>query len=1240
MKRRIIQTMIHKPKFPLHLFFAIGFLVMRLDVQSQVVRSGTDGNLDQAASWTGAVVPGSTDIARWQSGSSTATQTVGAGVSFLGISITNPGANVTIGSGTGSLTLGTSGIDLSASSNRTLTINAAVILSGNQTWTTSSSFTDNTAQITIGSGVISGNGRLTIAGSGGGGEFVRINSASTYSGGFQLDSGGAFKVGVTSVVAGGNVTSGAFGTGAVVINGGILFGGGDTAAPGYTLNGDFAVNVGASGGANARLSFGGPIDLATGTRTLTLGRSTTFANAVASGNESFRFISIANGPTVSVSNGTIRFVGDASTNGSTAVVSVALGSATNFTSNAGLTIGSNVVTILGTSSALPSGTNAPEVSVEAGGYLNLSSGNNTYNANIAGLNGSGTVTNLDLDGGSTATLTLGNNDKGGSFSGVIADGASLNATTGLTVPTNSLVAITKIGSGTQVLSGNNSYDGLTTVSGGTLTLSGDNSGAAGGVQLNAATLNINSATALGTGTLTINNDLAVIDNTSGGALTLSTNNPINFLQDLTFGGSQNLNFGTGAVSSSLPITITLNGSGRTLTFGGTWSNTNETSSTLTVNGSGNTLVLGAINIAPGSVNRNFTIRGTGNVVVNGVIANGGTATASGITKNDAGTLTLAGANTYAGDTTITAGVVNLNHTNAVQNSTVIVNAAGGLTFSAGIGTFNAGGLAANTAGNLVLTDAAAQGVNLAVGSNQANTTVSSLISGSGSLTKNGSGSLQLTGDNTYSGGTTVNGGTILLGISSTVTSGSVTSGPLGTGNLSLGSGATLAASSTGVGRTLAAPQVNLNGDITVGTFTTLGSTGTARVVLSGAIDLGSTNATRRITLTNFAAGTGSGTNNEQLQFATTNGLATTVQDGTLELAAGNNVQANQTASVNFASAVSFINNAGLIIGERVRTFGNNNYLGTGTNAAALTVQAGGFLDMSNGGTTSRNLEVFSLSGAGTIYNGDTDGLAGTAVLTVSGSASTTFSGTIQDGSVAGSVVGLVKSGSGRLTLSGNNSYSLTTQVTGGQLQVGVNGSGQTGTGNVSVSTASTILGTGTVRGTQFIAQSGSSVHAGDGTLQTDYGTLNFAPLSGSGSFDFQSGSTTFLGIDSNGVSDLLNFSGTGSNTLLFNGNLTVGPSSFTPTSPLTFNLLDWSGLASAPTFASRFLAGSYAGLIAGNGDDNLGLNLPDVSSTIFRWDISQFITNGTITLVIPEPSRMFLLILGAMVLLTRRSRQF
>jgi hypothetical protein len=113
--------------------------------------------------------------------------------------------------------------------------------------------------------------------------------------------------------------------------------------------------------------------------------------------------------------------------------------------------------------------------------------------------------------------------------------------------------------------------------------------------------------------------------------------------------------------------------------------------------------------------------------------------------------------------------------------------------------------------------------------------------------------------------------------------------------------------------------------------------------------------------------------------------------------------------------------------------------------------------------------------------------------------------------------------------------------------------------------------------------------------------------------------------------------GTGMTSLLFNGNLTVSANSFTPTAEATFNLIDWSGLASTPTFASHY---SATGTFFGNNDEVAGIDLPDIFGSGFAWDMSSFTTHGSISIVtiIPEPSRILLLSLAFVMLSLRRRR--
>lgn len=235
-------------------------------------------------------------------------------------------------------------------------------------------------------------------------------------------------------------------------------------------------------------------------------------------------------------------------------------------------------------------------------------------------------------------------------------------------------SITKVGSGTLILNVSNTV-GAITLNEGTLALGGSNT-VSSGIALNGGTLAVNHAAALGSQPLSIYGGR--LDNSSGSAVVSALNNPVNIYTNyLAFVGTRDLNLGAGAVAVAVSGSLVVSNSFKTLTFGGPLSDGGGTNA-LTVVGSGGLALLGSVSIG------------------GRVMAAGGS------------TLTLAGANTYTGATTVSESVLVVANNQALGTTNVSTSVSGagavlltnGVTvtgetlFLAGNGDNNRGGLEA------------------------------------------------------------------------------------------------------------------------------------------------------------------------------------------------------------------------------------------------------------------------------------------------------------------------------------------------------------------------------------------------------------------------------------------------------------------------------------------------------------------------------------------------------------------
>lgn len=386
----------------------------------------------------------------------------------------------------------------------------------------------------------------------------------------------------------------------------------------------------------------------------------------------------------------------------------------------------------------------------------------------------------------------------------------------------------------------------------------------------------------------------------------------------------------------------------------------------------------------------------------GIMSGGPGALGTAFIKEGTGTLTLSGANTYTGRTQISGGTLRAGAANIFVTSSAH-SVASGATLDLNGFSQTIGSLA--SAGNVTLGSAT-----LTAGGDNSSSTFSGIISGgpgtqNTALIKEGTGTLTLSGANTYTGRTMISTGTLQAGAANTFSA---------SGAHSISAGATL--DLNGFNQTIS--SIAGMGNITLGS---------AKLTLAGLPSLASAS---------FLGGiSGSGELTKEGTFA--------------QVLSGANTYHGTTHV-----------NSGALVANGVNTFSSNS-----AHVVAATLNLNGY-----------NQTIGSLAGAGNVS-------LGSASLTSGGdNSSTTFSGAMSG------FGGFTKQGTGTQTFSGTNTYFGATNVNDGGLMVHESLTQS----NTTVNANGVFGGTGqvrdvTVNGGVFAPGNGAA-----GTQMTVNGNLSFS----------------------------------------------------------------------------------------------------------------------------------------------------
>ena len=915
-------------------------------------------------------------------------------------------------------------------------------------------------------------------------------------------------------------------------------------------------------------------------------------------------------------------------------------------------------------------------------------GVSTDNMTFTGNTQTSTVNDLTANA-TFGTISFTNNNTVGSaaafnLSGnAITLGGDITATTSTTViadtiandlvlSSNATRTVTAAGNHTIALTGNISF-----TSNGTLSVNNSAalSGAGGSINFGAAG---NGATLL----LTNSNNM-----TFSRAINVSTANTAVFQVNnstgvLTYNGTYT---GTGLATNLFNLSGTGTGTGTSINdWQSDFGNGNNTATNLQKSGAGNWKISGAIKTGAGTlgvINGNLTVTNdtnnfTGTINVGGggalhftTIGNvGGGASSLGAPTTGANGLVTLGTN--SGD-----GTLNYIGTGSSSNRTIKI---GNAAASPGNATINSNG-----SGALVWTNSAFMptqtGYNLnhtltLGGNNTGNNEIQGAIidqtagSGKQSVIKADSGKWILSGNNTYTGGTTINSGTLIARGSSSLGNGSVT---LNNANLTYAAASDAALSINGnlaitagsstvigasVGSTTTSAQINVTGNATI--------SNAAQVINLYGVS-GVTHATGAVTLIHG----GGSANSLNPATVPTLGLVYNNTDFTINTTGGDggtspftrtagDLKINLSAATAVTSAFwkGGLTGATTVWAASNGTTASNWATTSGGSVQALTPGSGAnvTIDTSSGNTTSTTLGADMTIKSLTIANTNAGGLGLNAdgyTLTIAPGASTsgitmnasvpasTIAANVKLGAnqtwtnnsanaltVSGGISGsgnLTKAGSGTLIVSGTNTYNGTTTLNAGNLTLGQQNAVQNSTLTMA---GGTLVFDSAVSGNAFTlgGLAASSSGAGfDIALQNNAGSPGAVALT----VGNNSANTTYNGTLS-GAGSLIK---TGTGILTLNGNNTYSGVTTVSAGTLQFSAANNLGNGSATNTIS--LGGGT--LQSTNGTYDLGAN----RSIALTAGSTLQANNGTLTVSGNVTGSSTLTLLGS-VILTNANNSF